>query len=114
MTSEQEPKPQDPQMKQAIVELTATIRAKYPAASFAVRCGIDDPREIWITTTVDLDDPDEVVDLVIDRLLELQIEQGVPVHVLPIHPPERVAETLRQQQSRRGARQRAQIARQPM
>ena len=50
-----------------------------------------------ITTTVDLDDPDEVVDLVIERMLELQIDEGLPVYVIPIRTAERVA-ALRQQQ----------------
>jgi hypothetical protein len=33
---------------------------------------------------VDVDDPDEVVDLVIERVLSLTIDEGVPVHVPPV------------------------------
>jgi len=41
--------------------------------------------------TVDVDDPDEVVDLVIDRMLALQIDVGLSVHLIPIRTPERTA-----------------------
>jgi len=53
-----------------------------------------------ITATIDVDDPDEVVDLVIDRMLELQLDDGIPVYLIPIHTPERVAALQRQQQRR--------------
>jgi len=35
-----------------------------------------------------------VLDVVIDRLLELQVDEGIPVHVIPIRPPERAAEMM--------------------
>jgi hypothetical protein len=67
------------------------IQAKYPTATFRVTAGIEDPEETWLTARVDLDDPDEVMDVVSERVLELQIEQGVPVYVLPLRTPERIA-----------------------
>src|SRR5438105_4527536 len=75
----------------AVNELMDTIRSRFPDVSFDVHPGAEDPRETWIVADVDLDDPDEVLDLVIDRLLDLRIEQGLPVHVLPAQAPERVA-----------------------
>ncbi len=84
----------DPHLEHAISELRDRITAKYPGTAFAVQQGIDDPEETWLVATVDIEDPDEVVDLVIDRLLELQIDEQVPVYVLPIHTPERVAQTV--------------------
>ena len=96
MNREHEELPRDPRMEHAISELRERIDAKYPGTGFAVQQGIDDPQETWLVATVDMDDPDEVVDLVIDRLLELQIDEQVPLHVLPIHTPERVAQTLSQ------------------
>jgi hypothetical protein len=47
--------------------------------------------------TVDVDDADAVLDIVIDRVMELQIEEGLPVHVIPLRTPERVAALRRAQ-----------------
>ncbi len=44
----------------------------------------------------------EVVDLVIDRMLELQLAHGIPVYLIPIRTPERVA-ALQRQRRRRSA-----------
>jgi hypothetical protein len=46
---------------------------------------------VHLTTIVDLDDPDEVLDLVINRMMELQVEDKLPVYVIPVRTPERVA-----------------------
>jgi len=81
----------DPRRQQALTELKSIIQGRYPSASFAVRPGIEDPDETWLTTRVDVEDPDEVMDLVIDRLLELQLDEGIPVHVLPLRTPQRTA-----------------------
>jgi hypothetical protein len=86
----------DPKKQTALSELKGMIQAKYPSASFAVRPGIEDPDETWLTTRVDVEDPDEVMDLVIDRLLEIQLDEGIPVHVLPLRTPERVAALRRE------------------
>ncbi|MGI8552769.1 MAG: hypothetical protein ACR2PL_18570 [Dehalococcoidia bacterium] len=100
MSQEHGHEPPDPRVWEAVQELQATIRAKYPTTRFDVHSGVDDPEETWVVATVDLDDPDAVLDLVIDRLLDLQIEQGVPVHVLLVHTPERIRETQRRAQTR--------------
>ena len=41
--------------------------------------------------------PDDVMDLVADRLLELQVDQGLPVHVVPLRTPARTT-AIRQPQ----------------
>ena len=48
---------------------------------------------------VDIDDPDEVADLVMDRMLQFQLDEDIPIYVIPIRTPERVA-ALRQQLNR--------------
>ncbi|HTE86223.1 MAG TPA: hypothetical protein VK821_15980 [Dehalococcoidia bacterium] len=70
------------------------IASRWPAASFAVSRG-EDPEGLYLDATVDLDDPDEVMDLVVDRLLRLQVNERLPVHVVPLRTPERAA-ALRQ------------------
>ena len=49
--------------------------------------GLTDIQE-EILATVDVDDTDVVVDVYIDRLLTLQIEDGLPLYVVPrrLHP----------------------------
>jgi hypothetical protein len=91
----------DPRRKQAVQELSGLIRERYPTAVFDVEPGEDDPEVTHLTTTVDVDDPDDVVDLVIDRMLELTIDEGVPVYVIPIRTPERVAKLLKEERTRR-------------
>ena len=95
MTSEQPPG-LDQRTRQAIGELQLTISRRYPAASFEVSRAADDPASIHLITVVDVDDPDEVADLVIDRVVELQVEERIPIHVIPLRTPECVAQALQE------------------
>ena len=52
-------------------------------------------------TTVDIADTDEVVDAVGDRLVELQVDEGLPVYVTPLRPIERVIAQLREREASR-------------
>jgi hypothetical protein len=87
----------DPRRQQAVMELTEMVKQHYPTASFEIGPSEEDPDVTHITASVDIDDPEEVTDLTIERELELQIEEGIPVYVIPIRTPERVAALLRQQ-----------------
>jgi hypothetical protein len=58
---------------------------------------MDDPDITLLWTTVDVDDPDKVLDLVQERQLQWQIEEGVPVYVVPIPTPQRSATRWREQ-----------------
>ena len=66
------------------------IAARYPTVAFEVSRGHDEPRNVHLTAVVDVDDTDEVLDLVIERVVDLQTEEGIPVHVIPIRTPERL------------------------
>lgn len=90
---------EDPRIAAAVAELEALIKDHYPTARFAVGPAPDEPDAVHIIATVDLDDPDEVADLVMDRMLTLQIEEGLPVHVIPIRTPERLAAMLARRES---------------
>ena len=79
----------DPRIRQALVELRAMVREQWPEASFEVSRG-EDPEGIYLDATVDIDDTDEVIDVVIDRLLELQVEEGLPIYVIAGRPLEQV------------------------
>lgn len=84
-------------IKEAAEELKATIRARYPDAEFRLAKAGND-RYIWhLWTTVDTDDPDEVKELTLERELDMQDEEHIPLYVIPLagdrgarHLPNRV------------------------
>jgi hypothetical protein len=80
-----------PKLQAAVQELSDLIRAKYPHAQFALKPHPEEPSYMLLLATVDVDDLDDVVDLFIDRMGELKAEEGVPILVVPLHTPERVA-----------------------
>lgn len=93
-------RPLDPHAQRAVEELQGLIQEHYPAATFAVQRGEDDPAAIHLLATVDLDDTDAVLDLVIERMMAFQIEEQLPVYVIPIRPVERVHALLTAAQAR--------------
>ena len=82
---------EDPRIDAALDELRALVRQRYPDATFAVTPSPDDPSIVHLVTEVDLDDTEELVDLVIDRMIELQVDEGLPIFVIPQRTPERIA-----------------------
>lgn len=90
----------DPRAQQAVEELQGLIQQHYPAATFAVQRGEDDPAAIHLLATVDLDDTDAVLDLVIERMMAFQIEEQLPVFVIPLRPVERAHALLAAAQTR--------------
>lgn len=95
MKSEREPRV-SPRMQRAVEELKGLVRERYPQATFQVTRSPDDRRSIHVVTTVDVPDTTEVVDAVLDRVLQLQIEEKLPVHVIPVRPRERALAMLRE------------------
>jgi hypothetical protein len=83
MTEQWRPAPVK-KIKQAAAELKGLIRTRYPDAEFRlVKAGND--RYIWhLWTTVDIEDPEEVNDLVRDRELDMQDEEHIPLYVIPM------------------------------
>lgn len=84
----------DPRVQEAVEQLQDMIRHGYPTVGFEIARDPEEPENIHLVTTVDLDNPDEVLDLVIDRVLELQVEERIPLHVIPIRTPERILASL--------------------
>lgn len=80
----------------ALAELQQMIREGYPGATFALSHG-DNPEGEYLIATVDVEDTDEVVDVFIERLVEMQVEEGLPVYVIPVRPLERVLDYLQSQ-----------------
>jgi hypothetical protein len=84
----------EPRIQAALSDLQDLIRQRWPEASFEVSHG-DDPEGIYLGTTVDIADTDEVMDAIIDSLLDIQVEQRLPVYVVPVRPTYRVLEEMR-------------------
>lgn len=83
-----------PRVEQGIHELEAMLLARYPDATFRVSRSPEDRRSVHLVVTVDVDDRDEVMDVVLDRLLELQVKQRLPIHVIPVRPRARTLAML--------------------
>jgi hypothetical protein len=78
-----------PLIEAAIAEIEGLIRTAYPNASFDVVQG-DDPEGLYLIATVDAANHDDVIDCYVERLLELQIEDELPLYVVPVRPLDRV------------------------
>jgi hypothetical protein len=86
----------DPRMQAAIDEIVGMILTRYPETTFSV----GEPDEygvVFVRAVVDVDDPDEVTAIYIDRTIDLLVEEGLPLYVIPVRPPAREM-ALRQQQ----------------
>jgi hypothetical protein len=85
--------PLSPRMEAAIAEIQSLISSHYPTTTFSVY-EWDDPEGIFLSAVVDTEDLDAVTDLFRERELELQIEENLPLFVIPERTPERHAAVL--------------------
>lgn len=75
----------DERVLRALADLKRGILERYPTATFEVSVG-GEPEGIYLDAIVDLDDTGEVLEPIMDRLLEVQIDEGLPVYVVPLRP----------------------------
>jgi hypothetical protein len=87
-----------PRMQEAVEELKQLITARFPQATFVIEEGFD-PEGVYLVTTVDIADTDEIIAVVGDRLVELQVDEDLPLYVTPLRPIERVIAELRNRES---------------
>jgi hypothetical protein len=85
----------DKRMEAALDELRSIILRRYPMATFETGPSQDDPEIVHLYAYVDVEDTNEVMDLVVDRMVDMQAEEGLPVFVIPLLTPERAAEQWR-------------------
>ena len=90
----------DPKMQAAVAELQELIRSHYPSTTFTVG-EAEDPDGVYLRAIVDVEDTDEVTEVFIDRMIDLQVEEGLPIYVVPVRTPERIAALRQQQQGTR-------------
>jgi hypothetical protein len=99
----------DDRMQEALSELQATISRHYPDSRFTIAHPEDEPTSVELTAIVDVEDPDDVLDVVIERVVDLQADEGLPIHVVPIRTPERVAADRGTPNRRAGRARRSQL-----
>jgi hypothetical protein len=90
--------PITPRLEEALDELKELIANHYPEAHFRVGEG-EDPDGLYLTVTVDVEDMGEVIDTFLDRLVDLQVEEELPIFVVPVRPLERNLAILTRQQA---------------
>ncbi len=89
--------PVTPRLEEALDELKGLIANHYPEALFNVGEG-EDPDGLYLTVTVDVEDMGDVVNTFLDRLVDLQVEDELPIFVVPVRPLERNLAILTRQQ----------------
>lgn len=90
----------DPRIQAALTELRELIRGRYPEASFSTYVGFgDDPNGVYLEAMLDVEDRIEASDVYIDRLVDLRVEEGLPVNVMLRRTPERNAAVIRSLQA---------------
>lgn len=85
-------------IQHALEELKGMIRAVYPQAQFEISRGHEDPRQIHLLAIVDIENLDAIKDITIDREVDMQLDEHLPIHVIPLWPQERSHDELRKRQ----------------
>lgn len=78
-----------PRLHAALEELKGLVRQHYPEATFQIVPSPENPETILLKPVVDVEDRDEVMDVVIERLVELQSEEHLSLFVVPARPAAR-------------------------
>ena len=73
----------DAKTQRALTEVQTRIQAVYPEAVFRVSQG-EDPAGIYLDAYTDAEDSFCVFDLVNDWLVDLSINEGIALHVIPL------------------------------
>ncbi|MFN8593064.1 MAG: hypothetical protein U0031_16535 [Thermomicrobiales bacterium] len=95
--------PMTPRMEEAIAEMKARITSRFPSTTFEQYQG-EDPIGIYLIAIVDTDDLREVKDLYLSRIVDLQVDEGLPLFVVPERTPERNRAIIAEQDAARHLR----------
>jgi hypothetical protein len=75
--------PKNPRLQEVITEAQARIVSVYPEAKFQLRAG-QEPAGIYLDAYTNADDGFCVLELVSDWLVDLSVEEGLDLHVVPL------------------------------
>ncbi len=90
-----EPNENDPRIQAALAELRALILQSFPDATFIVHRGEEPVVGIYLRPVVDVEDLPKVREMVRPRLVDMQVEEGLPIYVFP-RSVQNVSERVRQ------------------
>lgn len=93
----------EPMIEAALAELRGMILSRYPDAKFSTRHG-DDPVGVYLRAEVDVENLIDVVDVVLDRLVDMQVDEGLPIELVPVRPIQREIANLRRPTRTMGGR----------
>ena len=79
----------EPKMQSAVDELQALIRQHHPEAQFRVSRDPDGSEAVHLNAVLDVDDTDLAADDFIERMMQIQIDDGLPLFVIPVRTPAR-------------------------
>lgn len=92
--------PLEPRMQAAIAELQRLILEKYPDTTIDVG-EADEHGVVFVRAVVDVDDTDQVTAIFIDRMVDLLVDDGLAIYIIPVRTPAReAAERQRQREAR--------------
>ena len=89
-----------PRAQAALDELRSLIAAKFPEATFEIHKGYE-PAGIYLVATVDIEDMQDVVEVFIERLVDIQVDDGIHVYVNVKRPFERTWAMFQEQEAQR-------------
>ncbi len=92
-------------IQKALQTLMDLIAANYPEAVFSV-FEHDDPPGTYLRAVVDVDDTDDVRDLYMNRLVDMQVDEGLPIYVSVMLPEWRIAAMYEENRQRLKERER--------
>lgn len=75
-------------LQERINEIKQLVHEKFPDAEFRVGKGPEPGTYLY--ATVDVADTDEVRNVVLERIVDIQVDEGLDLYFLPLRPPEKV------------------------
>ncbi|HFD40155.1 MAG TPA: hypothetical protein ENJ31_09980 [Anaerolineae bacterium] len=73
----------DDRVREHIQEFQQIIKDHFPEATFKTYAGLE-PHHYFIEAYTDVDDDFEVLDLVGDRIVDILVDEGTRIHVIPM------------------------------
>jgi len=73
----------EPPMQHAIAEIEALVRSRHPDAVFEVFPS-SNVAGVYMRIIVDIDEPDDVTALIIDRVADMQIDDELPLYPVTV------------------------------
>lgn len=75
----------EPRMQDAIAELKELVRTRYPDATFEVFPS-SNVNGVSMRIVVDVDELGDVDDLILSRMVEMQLDEELPIYPMPVRP----------------------------